>query len=263
MRAVPREIRWAALLAVVLLAGGGWWLLRAGGVHLVPPATPTPIIPKDIELRLNHVRLHGVSGGKVVWEIDADNFNFAKDRPLLTVQGVKRIALINAGKQELTLSAGTLTRNTVTGDISVTDNVTIAGNGILIHTPAVAWDPRAEALVLPGQCAMQVGDYLVSSLGASRYQMHTGLLTSTGGVTLTLRGSTLRAGGIAVAVASGEYTLTEPVAAELAVADLADWAAGKHLPALPDIPAGIRQRYQEFCARQHTKPAGTGKGVHR
>ena len=247
---MPVKNFWVTFCACVLLAGGCWWWLR-GSRNTA--SSPSPAPPSNIEWHLNHVRLHGLSGGKIVWEIDADNISLAKDRPLLTVHGVKRVALMNDGAQELTLSADTLERNTATGDIAVDGHVLISGNGLAIHTPAVKWDPHEESLLFPQSIATRLGEYQLTCQGVTRYNVPNGQLSSSGGLLLTLRGDRLSAGGIELN--DGAFTLLPPVEAELSVADLTAWSQGRSLPAIPDIPANIRQRYQQYHAKQQAGAA--------
>ena len=109
---------------------------------------PTPTIPNDIEIRLTNVHLHGISGGKVVWEMVADDFSMSKTRPLLHIRGLKQVAVVNAGKQEITVSADIVEKNTISGDITLSGNVCVAGDKLLMHTPMVVWEALKRDLAL-------------------------------------------------------------------------------------------------------------------
>jgi len=248
MHAMAGKISWIICGVALVLAGGSWWFLSRNRT-LTSSVDATPIPPPNIEWHLNHVRLHGVSGGKIVWEVDANDISVSKDRPLLVVHGVKRVALLNDGKQDLTLSADTLERNTGTGDISVAGHIHIDGNGLAIQTASALWDSRQETLIFPQPLVTQLGEYQLHCQGITRFNLPTSVLTSSGGLLLTLRGNTLKAGGIEVS--KDAYTLLNPVSAELAVDDLTAWSQGQPLPTIPDISAGIRQRYRQYSAKPH------------
>lgn len=252
--AMTRDLKMATLLAITLIAGGVWWLSWTHR-HSVAPARPTPVVAGDLSMRLGKVRLHGISGGKVLWEIEAENFDFAKNRPLLRVSGLKKVSLLNEGKIDLTLSADALERNTYTGEITISGNVTVLGNGLAVRAPFAAWDPRRELLQFPRNFTAQFGDYTLSSMGNTVYDVKAGIFRSNGGVLLTAKGNTLRAGSIEVEMATQNFHLYEPVAAELDIANLDAWMSGDPLLRIPEIPASIRQRYHAYRTKTGSTPA--------
>lgn len=252
-----RELGLPALLALALLAGGGWWLLRAQPPRRVSPARPTPTMADDVTLRLGKIHLRGLTGGKITWEIEAENFDLARDRPLQRIDGVKKVALLHNGKQELALTAGVMERNTASGDITLDGGVTVSGKGIRLQTPSAQWDAVREQLLFPAQFTAHCGDFSLTNLGATSYDVITGTLNCTGGIALTMRGNTLRAQAARINVATQAFVLTGPVAAELDVAEMAAWTQGDRLPEIPVIPESIKQRYQQYCVEQ-TLPHGKG-----
>ena len=253
----PRDAALAAVAAVLLLAGGLTWLARER-VRVVPPARPTPIMPADIQMRLGKVRLHGVSKGKLIWEVEAENFDLLKDRPLLRISGLKKAVILNGTTSELTLTADALERNTLTGEMTVQGQVTVTGKSLLLRTPYASWDPAREVLLFPGRFSAQFGDFTLSSMGATQYDVKANLLVSRGGVLLAMPGGTIRAGSINVNLATHAYTLDDGVVAEFNVGALTAWMAGQALPTIPEIPAGIKARYREYLAKMGRGPTAKG-----
>jgi lipopolysaccharide export system protein LptA len=238
----------AGALAVLLIAGGSWWFLR--GQHgLVSPAKPTATIADDIEVRLDRPIIRGVSRGKIIWEIKADHFDLAKNRPLVHIRGLKRVAMMHDGKAEFEVTATELEQNRHTGDLNITGNVTLTGNKLIMRTPTVSWDNRRQVLDFPGKLSAQIGDFSLTAAGGS-YDVRAATLHANGPVTLTTQGNTMRAAHVEAAVLTQRFALSGPVSATLEVADIEEWTAGNRLPAIPPIPDGVRARYRDYCIKR-------------
>jgi hypothetical protein len=244
---IPRDVIVAGLVAVLLLAGGLWWLARQRP-HTLLPAKPVPKVPADIQIRFGKVQLRGVSGGKVVWEVEAENFDMFKSRQVLRVTGLKKVNILNNGKQELTLTADSLERDAVSGSISVNGNVCVTGTMLAVRSPYAVWNPISETLIFPS-VSVQFGDCLLSCLGATSFDVKSGEMVSSHGVTLTVQGSSMRADRIRVNLADQSFSVGDTVIAEVPVADLNAWSVGHHVPRIPGIPESIKKRYRDFKQR--------------
>jgi len=245
----------AGALAVLLTAGGIGWFLAARP-RRVAPATPIPLVPDDVQLRLGKVRLQGVSGGQVAWEVEADHFDFAKNRPLLRITGIRQAALLHDGKQDITLTADAIERNTATGEIAVSGNVVLAAPQLQVRVPYAGWNPFTESLRFPRDFTARFADFAVTCGGAMLFDIKAGSLAGDGGVTVTLPGGTLRAERVIISVPTQRLLLDE-MQADLAVAELEMWAAGHAVPTMPEIPASIKARYQKYL-RERAGSSGTG-----
>jgi len=259
-RIMPRELWWVSVLAVVLVAGGVWWLLPRGHRHLILPAVPTPTVPDDIQIRLSNVHLRGVSDGKVVWEVIADNFDLSKNRPVLHIQGLKQVSVLNDGKQELSVTADAVEQNTVTGNISLLGNVNVTGAKLLMHTPSVIWDALHSSLHFPKDVSAQVGDFTLALSGSTAFDARNYRLHCDGPVVLITQGNSIRAGSADIDMQTKEFNLHRPVQAEFKVADMEAWAAGQNLPQIPTIPPGVQQRYRDYCRKQGFGAPGASSG---
>jgi hypothetical protein len=242
-------IFWAAAAAVLLIAGGLWWSARARP-HAASTAVRVPAMPSDIQVRLGKVRLYGISAGKLIWEVEADHFDYAKNRPTLTVSGLKKVTVLNGDKEELTLTASQLEQNTTSGRIILSGDVTVTGPSLKMHTEYASWEPRRDTLQFPGRLTMQLGDYTLTCLGATNFDVIKGLLTGTGGVTLATSGSTLRAESVRVNVIEHSFEMDGPVTAALGIADMETWMAKNQLPEIPAIPDSIKERYRDYTAKK-------------
>jgi len=236
-------------MAAVVIGGGLWWSARTR-THAVRSNTPVPAMPTDIQVRLGKVRLQGISGGKLVWEVEADNFDYAKNRPTLTVSGLKKVVVLNGDKEELSLTASTLEQNTVSGRIILSGDVTVTGPSLKISTPFAAWDPPRDTLQFPGQLTMRFGEYTLACPGATQFDVVNRLLTSTGGVTLATSDSMLRAAAVRVNLAAQSFEMDGPVTVDLSIADIQTWMATHQLPTIPPIPDSIKERYRDYCAKK-------------
>lgn len=251
---ISRDVWLAGVLAMALLVGGAGWFLAARP-RRIPPARPIPVVPADVQLRLGKVRLQGVADGQVAWEVEADHFDYAKNRPLLRITGIRKAAILRHGKQEVTLTADALERNTATGEITVSGNIVLAGPGLGVRVPFASWNPFMETLRFPGDFAAQLGDYHLACFGAMIFDIKAGTLAGDGGVEVTTRGGVLRAQRVVVDVAAQRLTL-DGVGADLEVAEMQAWAAGRDVPKVPEIPASIKARYEEYKRRRGAP--GTG-----
>ncbi|HEY3378901.1 MAG TPA: hypothetical protein VGL77_15555 [Armatimonadota bacterium] len=236
----------AALLAVVLIVGGGWWLWR-GGHHARLPAELAPNIPDDIALRLDHVTFRGLSGGKIVWEVVADHFDLTKDQLKFNVNGLKRVALLNEGRQELMVSADSLERDMSNGNISVQGHVLMTGTDLVFRTPGLAWDDQRQVLNIPHALAAQLGDISIVAKDGATYDVAHGYLRCPGPIVIGTRGNVLRAGAALFSAHGQQFTLFTPVSADLLIADTG--SAGYVLPQIPEIPMQIIERYRTYCRR--------------
>jgi|GEM_PF-1527400 len=243
---ISRAMVWVAAAGVLALAGGLYWFARPhSGRPLDPPASPS-----DIQVHLGKVRLRGISGGKLVWEVEAENFDYAKNSPKLTVSGLQKVAVLNGDKEELTLTASTLEQNTASGRIILSGDVEVSGPSLKMRTPYVTWEPRQDVLQFPGRLDLGFGGYTLTCPGVTQFDILAGLLTSSGGVTLAASNSTLRAASIRVNVAEQSFEMGGPVTAELAVADMETWMAKNRLPEIPPIPDSIKERYHAYNAKK-------------
>ncbi len=207
-------------------------------------------MPDDVEIRLSNVHLHGVSGGKVVWDMIADDFDMSKTRPLLHIQGLKQVALLNEGKDTLNVSADNVEKNTISGDITLNGNVAVTGDHLLMHTPLVTWQALSGILCLPQQFSAQLGDYALAVSGNTTFNTQTNLLHCVGAVTVMTQGNTIHAGGADVDVARRTFVMHRPVQADFEVADVQEWTMGINRPELPAIPLGVQERYRDYCQQQ-------------
>jgi len=240
---------WIILLAMLLATGGAWWLLL--GHHRVSKqALPAQSIPNDIEMHLSKVHLHGVSRGKVVWEMVADDFDQSKSRPSLHIQGLSRVAVLQNGKQALNVSADSVEKNTISGDITMNGNVCVTGEKLDMHTSSVTWQALRGVLSFPMPFTAQLGDYNLTASGRLTYDIQENHLRCNRPLTVTMQGDTIKAGGADVDMAHQCLTLSNMVSGDFAVASLQDWAAGHHIPCIPQIPPGVQTRYREYCQQQ-------------
>ena len=248
-KTIPRDVWWAIGAAVLLVAGGLAWFLHARP-HSVRPAKPLPAVPSDIQVRLGKVKLQGISGGKLVWEVEAESFDYAKRRPTLTVSGIKKVSVLNGSTVELSLTAATLEQNTMTGRITVSGDVNVTGPSLSMQTETAVWEPRTDALDFPGRLTVRFGDYTLTCRGATHFDVINGQLTATGGVVVAMQGSTLSASAIRVNVVDQSFEMDGPMAAELSLADMQTWMEGRQLPKIAPIPESIKERYNEYCGKK-------------
>ncbi|HEX2948675.1 MAG TPA: hypothetical protein VHV83_03760 [Armatimonadota bacterium] len=213
---------------------------------MISPIRPDTKVPPNVELRLDRVRFRGIANGKVVWEVIADHFDLSKDQMTFKVTGVKKVALLNGGKQELTISADSLDRNTITGDISITGSVTVTGNDIFLRASQFNWSDRLQTLNIPLRLSAQLGDITVISDKGAVYNVMTSTLRSSGKIVLGFKGNLLRANGVTLDGRNQSFTMNGPITAEIVVADAQQWVEGKGLPEIPDIPEQVKDRYQQY-----------------
>ena len=233
-----------------MIAGGVWWFWY-GHRKVVAPAHPDISAPDNVELRFNHVRFRGMSNGKIFWELTADHIDFSADQTTCRVNGVKKMALIKDTKQELTVSADTIERNSLTGDISIGNNVTVMGTDIIMKTPFVSWNDRRQALLIPGRIGAQLGDITVNSTQGAEFDILQGSLHCNGSVTIGTEGNILHAGGGVLVENGGKrLTLFGPITASFLIDDVQQWAAGQGLPKIPAIPQQVKDRYRQFFLHQ-------------
>lgn len=247
----PFPLLLAGFLAVSLVGGGIWWMLANHQISVLP-AKPTLLGDPNVELRLSKPRIRVVDGGKIAWEVEADNFDLSKDRQVQRFKNLKRAIALNNGKEEMTLSAGTLERNTLTGNMSLTGEVILTASTFVVRTPMVTWDGQREILLLPQQLNAKLGGYIVTAPGGATYDVLRGTLTSQGSVTLTADGNIMHAGGVVFEALSQRVTLKDPVTVQMDVADVTEWAQGRELPEIPQIPVGVQQRYQKYLKTQQS-----------
>jgi hypothetical protein len=227
-----------------MIGGGVYWLMDG------PPnpslTRPNTDIPANDEMRLNHVTFRGLSKGKVTWEIVADHFDIGNEQSAMTFVGLKRAVLERDGKQELTITADSLQRNTLSGDLSITGHVAVEGSNISFKTPLLSWSDRGQVLDIPQKISAQLGDITLTADGGAVYAVTSAQLRCTGQLTLGVRGNLLQAKGAVIDTRAHAFSLIGPVHATIVVDDVQQWIAGKDVPHIPDLPKDIRQRLQAY-----------------
>lgn len=255
-----RSVGWGIALAIVLLVGGVGWLTR-GRRPVVVPLSPERPVPSGVEMHLGTVRIHGVSGGKIDWEMEAENIDLLKSQPTMRVQGLKRAVMLNGTKVELSLTADTLERNNSTGDIRLLGAVTVHGPQLVLRTPLVTWDARHEELQFPQTFTARAGEFTVIANKAT-YEVTAGRLRCDGQVKLDIQGNTLAAGSALLNLPNQSYTLADTVRADLDVTDVQAWVGGQSLPAIPPIPDKVKARYLAYCRKHGERlPGPPQKGI--
>jgi hypothetical protein len=233
------------MVAGLLFASGLCWLMRSP-VRKIAPYHPISGLPDNIEMRLNHVVFHGVSGGKIVWEIEADHFDVTQNQVSFRATGLKRIALLKEGKQELMVSAESLERNIFTGDIALAGHVTVMGDNMLLRTPNIVWNDRLQLFTVPGQIGAQFGDITLTSDGGTVYNVNAATVRANGHLLLAVKGNAFSAHGASLNLVTQTFSIDGPAHAKAIVADLQQWGHGQNLPHIPEIPESIKERYRAF-----------------
>lgn len=239
----------AAALAALLISGGVWQFVRGRSPGILPVDPRSYMKDDDWLLRLNHVQFHGISNGKIVWEVYADHVDLSKDQLIYTVGGLKKMALLQNGVQELTVNADGLQQNVITGDINIYGAVTVMGKDITLSTPGVIWQDRLQALLVPQRLSGQFGDIAVVADKGARYSVKDGHLQSQGTLMVSCGGNVMNAGGIRLDVRGQAFTLAGPIHVKYLLDDVEAWAEGKRVPKIPDIPDAIKERYRDYCRK--------------
>ncbi len=247
----PRWLLAAIAMGALLLGSVGVrWLMR-GSIRMIGRNQPIITgLPGNIEMRLNNVVFRGVSGGKIVWEVAADHFDVAKDQYTFRASALKRIALLKDGHQELTVSADSLERNILTGDIALAGLVTVQGKDILLRTPNIVWNDRMQIFTIPGQLDAQIGEITLSSAANTVYNVSAATVHADGHIHLAVQRNSFDARGVTINIVSQSFTIDGPAHAQAVVGDVQQWGNGQHLPQIPAIPAPIKERYQAYL-RKH------------
>jgi len=209
----------------------------------VAPAQPITQETSNSELTLGRVRIHGIAKGKIAWELEADNFDMAKNSPMLRITGVK---MLDQGKQDLMIKADCLERNTMTGDVTMSGNVTLIGPKMLMRTPSIRWSATRTVLELPQRFTAQIGDFAIKAEQGALYDVKAGTLRSDGKVVIATQGNVIRAMGCFLVIPDKTCSLTGPAEAELETQDIASWSEGKSRPELPKIADDVKKRYQLY-----------------
>ncbi len=241
--------RWLTVPAALLIVGAVCWLLH-GHPRFITPLLSLPNIPNDVEIHLSKVHLHGISGGKVVWEMVADDFDLSKFRPTLHIQGLKQVAMLQDGKQALNVSADTVEKNIQTGDFTLDGHVCVTGAKLEMQTATVIWQASRGWLSFPMPSTAQLGDMALTVSGNTTFDTQTNHLLCQGPVIMTTRGNSLTAGDADVDLTHHNLALMNKVTGDFAVADVQDWMEGRNLPSVPPIPSAVQQRYREYCQQQ-------------
>lgn len=253
----------ATIVLAMSLIGGGFWLLLGRARAKARPAPqlllPTATSGNDLQFHFSKVTIHGLSGGKVAWTVEAKSFEQLMNMPVIRVTGLKQVLVESEGQEPLTLTADLLEQYTNTGNITLTGGVTVAGKELLLRAPLVTWSSSAEVLQFPRQFAGQMGGYTISTTALVSYDVKSGTLAITGPVRLTTGGNLLEAQGVTMNLNSRVIDIAGPATARLDVADLDAWANGKPLPPIPRIPEVIQKRYMQ----QTNTPAPAHPGVSR
>ncbi|MHB9130658.1 MAG: LptA/OstA family protein [Armatimonadota bacterium] len=263
---------WLAIVLTLLAIIIGGWLLSSEHRRIASPP-PSPMnFPGDISLRIDQPIIHGISDGEIVWELKADHVDILKGRPVVRMTGLKRVALMNGSHEELSLRADSLEQNTVSKDLTVQGNVQVTGDKLHFQASTVSWNAQQMQLLIPGKTSAQLGEIQVNTGGNARYDVQTSTLSCDNGITLIIQGNTLRAGSALIDVVNQQFTLEKSVVATLAVASMETWMSGHSLPAIPSIPAGVRERYRDYMKHQETRnkayrftprPSPASKGARR
>lgn len=232
-------------VALLLSACGVSWLMRKQ-IRIIPTNIPRSGLPGNIEMRLNHVVFHGVSDGKIVWEIEADHFDVAKDQYTFRASGLQRIALLKEGKQQLLVKADSLERNILTGDIALAGQVSVTGKDLLLRTPNIIWNDRMQLFTIPGPLNAQFGDISLTSDANTVYNVNAANVRADGHIRLAVQGNTFEARGVTVNVVSQSFEIDGPAHARAVTDKLRQWGNGQALPHIPDIPAPIKERYRAY-----------------
>lgn len=245
---VAKKWRWLiAGIAIVLLAALGWWWWR--GRHNAA-AVQTPTWPNDMEMTFNKVRIHSVSGGKIVWEIEAERFDLLRDRPVVRMTGITRAVALNETVTEMTITATTLERNTYTGDMSITGPITMTGDKISALATFARWNAQQEILTFEQQSSVTAGEYQFNTGGVVNYDMKLATLNATGLLEMTMPGATLNAGNVLLEINSKRVTLDNAVTLSMDVAAFDNIVNGAKLPEIPQLPAGVRERAAKYQQEQ-------------
>jgi len=199
-----------------------------------------------MEMTFNKVRIHSVSGGKIVWEIEAERFDLLRDRPVVRMTGITRAVALNENTTELTLSATSLERNTYTGDMRITGPISLKGDNISAVATFAGWNAQRELLTLEQQSTVTAGIYQFDTGGVVSYDMKQGTLNSAGPLTMSMPGATLNAGNALVEIKAQRVTLDNAVTLDMDVSTVENLASGAKLPEIPPIPAGIRERAEKY-----------------
>jgi len=233
----------AVLLLCVL---GICWVMRARALSTNAPNQPFASLPDNIEMRLNHVIFHGVSNGKIIWEIEADHFDVSQNQLTFRASGLRRVAMLKDGKQQLLVSAGSLERNILSGDIALAGDVTVSGQDLLLRTPNIIWNDRLQLFTIPGQLTAQFGDINLTCDGDTVYNLGAATVNANGHILLAVKGNTFEARGVTLNLVTQTFAVQGPAHAVAQAAELQQWAVGKNTPYIPDIPAPIKERYKSY-----------------
>jgi len=248
---LKRHGGWLGLLAIgiVLTAVIGWLMVAPAPVsHVVPPSP----VDNSVQIKLNTVKITGVSNGKITWSIEAASFDMNRNQRL-RITGLHKVVLLNGGKQEFAMKADVLEQDKVSGNLNLTGNVEMSGKDIKLQTPAIKWNDYLQQIHIPGRLVARFGDYTLIAPGGAVINIRSGTLQCTGGIELQAEHSRLNAGGMMLWISQQSFELTDPVVAQMQTGDLQQWAAGQNLPEIPQIPATVKERYQEYRTKQETK----------
>ncbi len=209
-------------------------------IETLPPSNHS-----SIDLHLKTVKIHGVSNGKIVWQVEAANFDMTKYNTL-SITGLKKIIMLNGATEEFTITADSLNRDLNSGDFGLNGNVKLIGKSISLLSESVTWSDFWQEMRIPSNLNATIGDYNLSAPAGATYRLSTKTLVCTGGITLTSGSNSITAASAIFDIINNEMTLDNGVNISLNVNDISNWANGKPLPGIPPIPPGIKERYKEY-----------------
>ncbi|MEI6519293.1 MAG: hypothetical protein WCO98_04550 [bacterium] len=238
------------LLTTAVIIGVVIYIINKKPVD-VNNGTPPPN-STSVDLHLKTVKIHGVSNGKIVWQVEAANFDMTKSNTL-SITGLKKIIMLNGATEEFTITAATLNRNLNSGDFGLEGGVKLIGKSIEMAAKSVLWNDYGQEMIIPSDLTAKVGDYNLSAPAGAIYKLTNKTLTCTGGITLTSGANSITAASATFDIIKDEMTLDNGVNISLSVNDISNWATGAPLPEIPPIPPGIKERYKEYQQKKGNK----------
>lgn len=232
------------LLTIAVIIGVLIFLINRKPMD-IKPVPPNSNNSGNIDLHLKTVKIHGVSNGKIVWQIEASNFDMTKSNTL-SITGLKKIIMLNGTTEEFSITASSLTRNLYSGDFGLDGGVKMIGKSIELAAQSVMWNDYGQEMRIPGNLTAKFGDYSLSAPAGAIYNLTNKTLTCTGGIILTSGENSISASTAIFDIMKDEMTLDNGVNISFSVNDISSWASGAPLPLIPDIPPGIKERYKEY-----------------
>jgi len=245
-----KKFRIIVSIALIVILIGTFLFLKSRnklGFIELPPYLLTPgaeNIPKG-GILLKDVTLRSLSGGKLLWKVKMKDVLVDELSEQLVVKGLEKAELQYENKTELTVTAGNLVRNQRTGNIVITDNVSITGKDIFMSTKYVEWIDKTSVLRFNSITA-QFGDLAVKADNAE-YDVLNASLKVAGIISVSTQGNQLSSqNGGQVKADGSSFDLKGPVKAEVSGASLEEWLVKNKMPKTPEIPQAIKERYKNY-----------------